>query len=132
VIRRVLTLLAASAAFAVAVGVPARYLVGDQALLYCLTALLITTVPALLTLVVIELLFVAKPEIQGLAMLGSGGVRIVLALLAAAVLYLTQEAFRSPSFLFWVGASYIYLLIIEVWLVLQTLAGNRSRAGSEG
>ena len=131
-IGRVLTLLTASAAFAVAVGLPARYLAGDLALLYCLIAVLITLVPAVLTLVVIELLFVAKPEIQGLAMLGSGGVRIVLVLLTATALYLTTETFRQPAFLLWVGVAYIYLLIIEVWLLLQTIAGNRSRAGSEG
>lgn len=131
-IGRVLTLLTASAAFAVALGLPARYLAGDLALLHCLIAVLITLVPALLTLVAIEMLFVAKPEIQGLAMLGSGGVRIVLVLLTAAALYLNTQAFRQPAFLLWVGVAYIYLLIIEVWLLLQTIAGNRSRAGSEG
>jgi hypothetical protein len=124
--------LAAAAAFVVVAGVPARALAGDSALVFCLTATGICLVPALLTLVLVELLFVANPQWQGLAMVGSSGLRIVLVMLAAVCLYFLTDYFHRPAFLFWVGAAYIYLLIIEVWLLVQSIAVSRPSAGSEG
>jgi hypothetical protein len=129
---KVLQLLTASAGFALVVGLLARHLSGDLALLYCLVAVAIVTPPALLTLVLIQALGASGPTFHGMVMLGSSGVRLVLVLLLASVLYLGLEIFQRPAFLLWVGAAYIYVLIVEVGLVLQTLVENRSRTGSEG
>ncbi|MFQ3593434.1 MAG: hypothetical protein SNJ82_09660 [Gemmataceae bacterium] len=131
-IARVLQLLTASALFSLVVGMPARLLGGDLLLFYCLVSVAIVTLPAVLTLVIIEQMVVAKPAVQGMVMLAAGGVRLLFVLFTTLLLYWTEEIFQQPTFLLWVAAAYIYVLIVEVWLLLQTLAKNRSRAGSEG
>jgi hypothetical protein len=129
---KVLHLLMASTLFALVVGLPARYLGGDWALFDCLVAVAIVTLPAILTLVWIQRMWASGPMLQGVVMLGSSAVRLLLVLLLASILYLGLEIFQRPAFLLWVGAAYIYVLIVEVWLLLQTLMENRSQTGSEG
>ena len=102
--------------------VPARWLGGDEALLHSGVAFLLCLVPTALTLAWCHLALARSPEQQLLAVLGGSGVRMVLVIAAALVLFHATEAFHHRKFLLWVIAAYLVTLTLEVVLVTRRQA----------
>lgn len=127
---RVLSLVFAAAAFWVVLGIPARNLLGDEALLHSGVATLLGLVPGVLTLVWAGWAYGHNPQQQLLAVVGATGVRMFGVLLAALALYMSVEAFHRPAFLLWVAAAYCFLLAVEVVLLVRSRAA-REQAKTE-
>jgi len=120
VIARAGLLIAAGLAFILVAGLPARHLVGDQAMIQCGTAVLLCLVPAVLTMLWAGWTMRQDPRQASLVLLGGSGVRMFLVLGLAMLLYFQSDWFRKQdSFLFWVVGAYLYLLAIEIWLIVR-------------
>ena len=119
-IRRLLLLLAGSAAFWLLTALPARQLGGgDTALAYSGTAMLLCFVPAALTLAWATWAVKQDPQQQLLLMFGGGGVRMFFVLLAGLLLTQYVPFYQEQAgFLFWLLAAYLFTLTLEIVLML--------------
>lgn len=118
-IARIVLLITAGLAFAVLLGIPARYLGGGNfAFIHCLTAVLMCLVPAVFTLAWTHWSIGQTPQRAPLMALASSGVRLFLVAVVALVLHLQVPLYREDTFLFWVLAAYMYLLAVEIALLL--------------
>ena len=114
-------LIAAGLAFILLAGLPARYLAGDQAMIFCLTATLLCLVPGVLTVIWIGATSRQDPQQASLKLLGASGLRMFVVLSVAVLLYFQTPWFQGQdSFLFWVVGAYLYLLAVEVLLTVRS------------
>jgi len=120
VIARMSLLIAAGLAFTLLAGLPARFLVGDQAMFFCLSATFLCLIPGVLTI-----LWIGPPSRQdagqaSLKLLGASGLRMFVVLSVAVLLYYQSPWFQGEdSFLFWVVGAYLFLLAVEVLLIVR-------------
>jgi hypothetical protein len=118
-IRRLLLLLSGTLAFWVLVGIPARLLGGDAALVYSGTALLLCLVPAAITLAWADRALQGTIDKQLVLVLGGTALRMITVLGAAWVLYEWVPAYRaSGGFWIWVLVAYLFTLVLEMTLML--------------
>ncbi|MGL4554710.1 MAG: hypothetical protein ACRC33_26385 [Gemmataceae bacterium] len=128
---RVLFLVAAAAAFWLALGLPARQLAGDEAIVHAGVAVLLSLVPGVLTLVWAGWAYRQNPQQELLAALGATGLRMFVVLVSALLLHQTVGYFHSPAFLLWVAGAYCFLLAVEVVLLVRGRAAQpKSDAGA--
>jgi threonine/homoserine/homoserine lactone efflux protein len=122
--RRLLLLVSGSLAAWLVVALPFRFLaedpaVGQAALVYSGTAVLICLVPTALTLVWGARSLTQSPEQQLVAILGGTGVRLFSVLLAGFALTQLVPYYRaSTAFWIWLGAFYLITLSLEMALLL--------------
>jgi hypothetical protein len=105
------------AAWLLVVG-PARWLGGDDAALFSLTAALLCLVPSAATLVWCELALGGSPEQQLAAVMGGTAARMVFVIAAGMVLYHVVPAFGYDRFWLWIIFFYLATLALEIGLVL--------------
>jgi threonine/homoserine/homoserine lactone efflux protein len=130
VIRRLLFLVGGSAAFWLLVGLPARHLGGgDSAVVFLGTALLLSLVPGVVTLLWGEWALNQSADKQLILVLGGTGVRMAFVLLAGWILFLWVPYYqRQNSFLVWLIVGYLFTLALDVTLLL---AGRPNEQASE-
>jgi len=120
VISRTSLLIAAGLAFILLAGLPARYLAGDQSMIFCMVATLLCLVPGVLTMLWIGATSRQDPGQASLKLLGASGVRMFGVLCVAVLLYYQAPWFQGEdSFLFWVVGAYLFLLAVEVLLIVR-------------
>ena len=128
-IARVMLLIAAGLAFILLAGLPARFLAGDQALIFCVTATALCLVPGVLTTIWIGLATRDDPHQASLKLLAASGLRMFGVLCVAVLLYFQSPWFQGEdSFLFWVVGAYLYLLAVEVLLTVRSSHSKPSDA----
>ena len=114
-------LIVSGLAFILLAGLPARYLAGDQAMIFCLTATFLCLVPGVLTMIWIGATSRQDPQQASLKLLGASGLRMFVVLSVAVLLYFQTPWFQGQdSFLFWVLGAYLYLLAVEVLLTVRS------------
>src|SRR4051812_28923610 len=94
---RVLTLIAAAAAFWVLAVVPARYVWGDVAAVHAGVAVLLCLVPAVATMLWIGKTFRTDPQQATLTAMGGSGVRMFVVLIVALLLYMKLPPFQGEE-----------------------------------
>jgi hypothetical protein len=120
VISRIVLLVTAALAFTALAGIPARYLAGDRAFVYCLTAVLLSLVPGVVTFAWTFGSMTRAPQQAPLLALAGSGVRLFGVSLIALLLHLQVPLFRDDSFLFWVLGAYLFLLAAEILILVKT------------
>jgi threonine/homoserine/homoserine lactone efflux protein len=129
VIARMFLLIAAGLAFVLLAGLPARFLWGDQALVYCGTAVLLCLLPGVLTMLWIGSTTRHDPHQASLKLLAASGLRMFGVLSVAVLLYFQAPWFQGEdSFLFWVLGAYLVLLAVEVLLTVRSPKPKPSEA----
>jgi hypothetical protein len=125
---RPLLLIAGGLAFWLVTGLPARHLGGgDLAVLHSGTAVLLCLVPAAATLAWASRAARRDPQQELTVILGSTGVRLFGVLIVALLLYTQVPLYQGhEGFWFWLLASYLFTLALEMTLLL----GSRSREPS--
>lgn len=119
-ISRVLSLIAAAAAFWLLAAIPARYVWGDIAAIHGGAAVLLCLVPAVATMLWVGRSFRTDPQQATLAALGGSGVRMFVVLLAALGLYARVPPFQGEeAFLLWVAGAYLFVLFVEIILLVR-------------
>ncbi|MFO0841960.1 MAG: hypothetical protein U0797_06100 [Gemmataceae bacterium] len=129
---RIILLTTAALAFAL-LGILARSLGGgDEALLHCLTAVLLCLVPGVVTLAATHWAAANDPRKAPLLALGASGVRMFGVLLVALALHLNVPLYQGAGFLFWVAGAYLWLLAVEVALLVRgRLSSHQTTAPGE-
>ena len=113
-------------------GIPARNLYGEEALLHSGVAVLLCLVPGVLTLLWANWAYGQNPQQELLAVLGATGVRMFGVLLSALALYLNVEALHQTAFLLWVAGAYCFLLAVEVLLLVRGRAAREQAKTGTG
>lgn len=120
-IRRLLVLLGGCAAFCLLVGLPARHLGGDSALVFLATGLALCLLPAVVTLFWGERALRRGAEQQLVLVLGGTGVRMAFVLLAGWTLFQYVPYYQhQPSFLIWLAVCYLFTLALDMVLLLAS------------
>jgi len=117
--RRLFQLIGGTLTFWLFTAFPARWLGGgDHALVYSATAVALCLVPAILTMVWIELAAFG-PEQKMTAALGGTGLRMAFVLGGALLLQHSVPYFREQDgFLLWILVIYLVTLTLEIALLV--------------
>jgi hypothetical protein len=115
--KRVGILLAAAVGFWAVAFLPARLLGGTTAVVYSLVALALCLTPALLTLLLASRQPSSSPQQTVLIVFGGTGLRMGCVLGGGLLLYTQVEYFQQIAFWFWLLVFYLYVLLVEVWLL---------------
>jgi hypothetical protein len=112
-------LLAGSAALWLLVGIPARYVLGEGALLDCGVVTLLCLIPAAVTLLLVELVEKTSPQQVALAALAASGMRMAVALGGGLLLTHSVPYFQNrTSFWGWLIVVYLLTLALDVSLMI--------------
>ena len=124
--------LSAGFLFAAILGSVGRIFLGDDAVIFCATAMMLCLIPGVVTMVWARWVSRNNPrQLPGVA-LGASGVRMFVVLACAALLYLQLPPFQGRGeFLFWVLATYLFLLAVEVTLLVVGQPASQTEKPNE-
>ncbi|MFN4259799.1 MAG: hypothetical protein ACK4RK_10910 [Gemmataceae bacterium] len=103
---------------------PARWLFGDQAVLFGTVAAVLCLVPAALTLWWAGRVDARQPELALLVVLGGMGMRMIVVLGSGLALALSAPNFRQPAFWLWLLGFYLFTLALEIGLMVSARAAS--------
>jgi hypothetical protein len=117
--RRAFLLTAIGLGLWLALLLPAWLWYGHLALVQSATALILSLLPAVVTMLWADIVWRRSPDLQVLAALGGSGVRLAITLGVGAFLYFNYPDTFTPAFWGWVLLFYSVLLAAEVALLLR-------------
>jgi hypothetical protein len=128
-----LLLVGGSLACWVLVALPARALLTDaetvdRVIVYSGTALLLCTIPSVLTLWWARRSLDQSPDQQLMAVLGGTGLRMFSVLLAGWLLTMQMPYFKHATFWTWLLLAYLFTLALEITLLLVGRTASAPRA----
>jgi hypothetical protein len=119
--RKLGLLLAGTVALWFLVFLPARFLLGDRALVESVVAAVLCLVPMMLTLLWCLRAQGGTVESQLAAAMAGTGVRLLTVLAGAVILFLNVEALGQPSFMILVVLFYVATLALEILLLVRQI-----------
>jgi hypothetical protein len=123
---KILILLGGTALAWFVLAIPARYLAGEESLLFSAVAAGLCGISATLTLVLVGLAGRSSPEHRLYALLAGTMIRMFGVLLVGFLLYQQVEYFRGQdAFLYWLLGFYLLTLALEKTLALSGWTATR-------